>query len=103
MKENHGLKDEYQRVEAIKHNRQNLISAVEKIVAEKSTEIKHRNKTKFSWLVHNLSHKITELRGRIEAKEKAIGDIAASKESRTIRQKQQEIEHLNASIQQAQD
>jgi hypothetical protein len=59
LRENKDLKEEYHKVESIKHNRQNLIATVERIVSEKSKEIKHKNKQKFSWLVHNLGNKIT--------------------------------------------
>lgn len=52
----------------MKHSRQNLISTVEKIVEEKSKELKNKNKQKFSWLVHNLNNKISELKSKIENK-----------------------------------
>lgn len=94
MEENRQLKEEYQRVESIKRNRQNLIAAVEKIVEEKSKEVGARQGN-FSWLVFKLNHKIYDLKAKIEAKQKAIADIVMSKESDSIRQKQTEVECLN--------
>ena len=70
LKENKQLKEEYGKVETVKLSRQNLISTVEKIVAEKSKEVRHKNKQKqkFSWLVHNLANKIADLKGKVEQK-----------------------------------
>ena len=67
------LKAQYQKVETVKGNRQSLISVVEKIVEQKSRELKGKQGNNFSWLVFKLNHKIYELRAKIEAKKKAIG------------------------------
>lgn len=103
IQENKQLKDQYSKVESVKLNRQNLISTVEKIVAEKSKQTKYKNKQKFSWLVHNLGNKIDDLKAKIDQKQKAIDDVLASKESQIIQQKQQEIERLDSIIQEAKD
>ena len=65
MRENKQLKEEYQRVESIKHNRQNLIAAVEKIVEEKSKELNSKHSNNFSWLVFKLNNKIYDLKAKI--------------------------------------
>lgn len=101
LKENKQLKQQYSKVEAVKHSRQSLISTVQKIVEQKSKEIKNKNKQKFSWLVHNLNNKITDLKNKIQNKEKHISDINQSKESLIINEKQQEIEKLSTIIEDA--
>lgn len=103
LKENQELKEEHQRVEAIKLNRQNLIAVVEKIVEEKAKELNGKQGNHFSWLVFKLNNKIYDLKARIEAKDKAIRDITLSKESELIRQKETEIDCLNEIITFAKD
>ena len=72
LAENESLKEEYERVEAMKSKRQSLISVVEKIVEEKSREVSHKQGSGFSWLVFKLNHKIYGLKGEIEAKDRAV-------------------------------
>ena len=82
----------------MKCNRQNLISVVEKIVEEKSRELKDRQGNNFSWLVFKLNQKIYDLKAKIEAKEKAIRELLLSKESEAIRQREAEITCLQEII-----
>lgn len=98
VRENEELREEQQRVEAIKLNRQNLIAVVEKIVEEKARELSGKQGGHFSWLVFKLNNKIYDLRARIEAKDRAIRDITLSRESELIRQKETEVDCLNEII-----
>jgi len=86
-------------VEQMKQSRQSLISAVEKVVHEKSTELPAKNAHQSSWLVYKLNRQIYELKLKIEQKEKTIKTLKLNKENEQLRYKQTEVECLDEILQ----
>lgn len=96
LQENSFIKDELSKVDvkfnlmqALRSQRQTLISSVQGVISEKSKELRPELKSS-SWLVFKLKKQIHLLKKQIEQKDKTLADFSKNKFNEILREKQDE-------------